>query len=69
MGNQIFQKKVFFENTPENPHGYWVPVISVTKDRLSLDAIRVRTHFFFRAKCSRLKTASKVSTPSKTENQ
>lgn len=39
-----FSKK-FFE-THRKPHGYWVPVISVTKDRLSLDALRVRTFSF-----------------------
>ena len=39
-----FSKK-FFE-THRKPHGYWVPVISVTKDRLSPNAIRVRTLFF-----------------------
>ena len=38
-----FSKK-FFE-THRKPHGYWVPVISVTKDKLSLNAIRVQTFF------------------------
>ena len=57
-----FSKK-FFE-THRKPHGYWVPVISVTKDRLSLDAIRVRTHFFFPDKVLVFKTSSKLSTPS-----
>lgn len=56
-----FSKK-FFE-THRKPHGYWVPVISVTKDRMSLDAIRVQTHFFF-GKLVAFKPVSKIAASS-----
>ena len=48
-----FSKK-FFE-THRKPHGYWVPVISVTKDnaKRSLSLYRNRLLLFFLIKCTR----------------
>lgn len=43
-----FSKK-FFE-THRKPHGYWVPVISVTKDKLN-DGMRSE-HFFWNVQVS-----------------
>ena len=37
---KYFKSKKFFE-THRKPHGYWVPVISVTKDK------RIQTQFVF----------------------
>ena len=39
-----FSKK-FFE-THRKPHGYWVPAISVTKDKKSPNTICIRTLFY-----------------------